>query len=91
MVKELKLIELKVSGNSDACAMTCNLDYSKEDGKEVLQGTFTSINTSTNQDCGSGTVYLEKVTQSDFHKEDFLLEKKKYGHDFGKSCAINTK
>jgi hypothetical protein len=77
IVKELKLIELKVSGNSDACAMTCNLDYSKEDGKEVLKGTFTSINTSTSQDCGSGTVYLEKVTQSDFGKEDFLLRKRK--------------
>ena len=60
IVKELKLIELKVSGNSDACAMTCNLDYSKEDGKEVLKGTFTSINTSTSQDCGSGTVNLKK-------------------------------
>ena len=33
IVKELKLVELKMSGGSDACAMTCNLDYSKEDGK----------------------------------------------------------
>ncbi|MBV9963616.1 MAG: hypothetical protein JO072_15330 [Parafilimonas sp.] len=76
IVKELKLIELKVSGNSDACAMTCNLDYSKEDNKEILKGTFTSINTNTKQDCGSGTVYLEKVLMSDFKKEDFLIKKK---------------
>ncbi len=76
LLKELKLIELKMSGSTDACAMTCDLDYSKEDGKEILQGTFTSVNTNSNTDCGSGTVYLEKVTESDFHKEDFLLKKK---------------
>lgn len=76
LVKELKLVELKMSGSSEACAMTCNLDYSKEDGKEVLRGTFTSINVNSKSDCGSGTVYLEKVPESDFHKEDFLLKKK---------------
>lgn len=77
LLKELKLIELKMSGGSDACAMTCDLDYSNEDGKEILQGTFTSVNASNNADCGSGTVYLERVTESDFHTEDFLLKKKK--------------
>jgi hypothetical protein len=76
LVKELKLIELKVQGNSDACAMTCDLDYSKQDGKEILRGTFTSVNANSNADCGGGTVYLERVQQSDFHKEDFLLKKK---------------
>jgi hypothetical protein len=76
LVKELKLIELKMAGGTDACAMTCNLDYSKEDGKETLQGTFTSVNASNNSDCGSGVVYLERVSESDFHKEDFLLKKK---------------
>jgi len=76
IVKELKLVELKMSGSSEACAMTCTLDYSNEDGKETLSGSFTSINLSSKADCGSGTVYLEKVTESDFHKEDFLLKKK---------------
>lgn len=76
IVKELKLVELKMSGGSDACAMTCNLDYSKEDGKEILRGTFTSVNVNTKMDCGGGSVYLEKVPESDFHKEDFLLKKK---------------
>lgn len=76
IVKELKLVELKMSGSSEACAMTCNLDYSKEDGKEILRGTFTSINVNSKMDCGGGTVYLERVPESDFHKEDFLLKKK---------------
>lgn len=76
LIKELKLVELKMSGNSEACAMTCNLEYSKQDGKEILSGTFTSINVNSKTDCGSGTVYLERVQESDFHKEDFLLKKK---------------
>ena len=76
LVKELKLVELKMAGSSEACAMTCDLEYSKEDGKETLSGTFTSINVNSKVDCGSGTVYLERVTESDFHKEDFLLKKK---------------
>jgi hypothetical protein len=76
LVKELKLVELKIVGNSDACAMTCDLDYVKEDDKEILQGTFTSINANSKADCGGGTVYLEKVPESDFKEEDFLLNKK---------------
>lgn len=76
IVKELKLVELKMAGNSEACAMTCNLDYSKENGKEILHGSFTSVNANSKTDCGGGTVYLEKVPESDFHKEDFLLKKK---------------
>jgi len=76
IVKELKLVELKMAGSSEACAMTCTLDYLKEDDKETLSGSFTSINLGSKADCGSGTVYLERVTESDFHKEDFLLKKK---------------
>ena len=75
LLKELKLVELKIQGNSEACAMTCTLDYSKDGKTEMLKGTFTSINTRSKRDCGSGTVYLEKVEESDFQKEDFLLKK----------------
>ena len=75
LLKELKLVELKIQGNSEACAMTCTLDYGKDGKTERLTGTFTSVNTDSKRDCGSGTVYLEKVTESDFQKEDFLLKK----------------
>ena len=75
LLKELKLVELKIQGNSEACAMTCTLDYGKDGKTETLTGTFTSVNTDSRRDCGSGTVYLEKVTESDFQKEDFLLKK----------------
>ncbi|MFT4152822.1 hypothetical protein [Parafilimonas sp.] len=76
LIKELKLVELKMERGSDACAMTCDLEYAKENGKETLSGTFTSININSKTDCGSGTVYLERVEESDFQKEDFLLKKK---------------
>lgn len=75
LVKELRLVDLKIADNSQACAMTCNLDYTVDGKTETMKGTFSSVNTTTNRDCGSGTVYLERVQESDFHKEDFLLRK----------------
>lgn len=76
-IKETKLVELKIADRSEPCLMTCYLDYSKDGKTEVLEGTFTSINVNTKGDCGSGYVYLEKVEESDFKKEDFLVKKTK--------------
>ena len=76
ILRETKLVDLKVAGQSEPCLMTCYLDYSKIGKLEFLQGTFISINAKDKGDCGSGKVYLEKVTNSDFKKEDFLLKKK---------------
>jgi hypothetical protein len=76
IIKELKMLELKIADMSDPCIMTCFLDYSKSDGKEILSGDFTSVNLKTKKDCGDGTVYLEKVKESNFEKEPFLLKKK---------------
>jgi hypothetical protein len=73
VLKENKLLEVKMT-SGDACLMTCYLEYSKVGGTEVLEGTFTSINTERNSDCGSGRVYLEKVPESDFYKEEFVKE-----------------
>lgn len=75
-IKETKLVELRMSQNSEACLMTCYLDYQKIGKKEVLSGTFSSVFVSNGGDCGTGSVYLEKVTESDFKKEDFLANKK---------------
>lgn len=74
-IKELKLVELKISDNSQPCLMTCYLDYRKEGKTEILEGTFTSIVEKSKADCGSGYVYLERVEESDFYKEDFLIKK----------------
>ncbi|GAC1439595.1 MAG: hypothetical protein NVSMB63_05050 [Sediminibacterium sp.] len=76
IVKETKILELKINDLDAPCLMTCYLDYSKIGKLEILQGTFISVNTKDKTDCGSGKVYLEKVPLSDFRKEDFLLKKK---------------
>jgi len=74
-IKETQLVELKIADKSEPCLMTCYLDYRKEGKLEILEGTFTSINAKSKTDCGSGYVYLERVLESEFHKEDFLLKK----------------
>jgi hypothetical protein len=74
-IKETQLVELKIADKSEPCLMTCYLDYRKEGKTEILEGTFTSINAKSKTDCGSGYVYLERVLESEFRKEDFLLKK----------------
>jgi hypothetical protein len=74
IIKETKLTDVKIADMSEPCLMTCYLDYTKAGNLEVLEGTFTSVNIKDKKDCGSGNVYLEKVTTSDFYKEDFVKE-----------------
>lgn len=76
-IKETKLVELKIADKSEPCLMTCYLDYNKDGKTETLVGTFISVNANNKSDCGSGNVYLERMDESDFVKEDFLLKKKK--------------
>ena len=76
IIKELKLVELKIGKNSEPCLMTCYLDYVKIGKLEVLQGTFISSNAKNKKDCGNGKVYLERVSKSDFELEDFLANPK---------------
>ena len=76
IIKELKLVELKIGSNSEPCLMTCYLDYVKIGKLEVLQGTFISTNAKNKKDCGSGKVYLERVLKSDFELEEFLAHPK---------------
>ena len=76
LIKENKMLELKIADNSsDACLMTCYLTYTKDGDKEILKGEYSSQNMKDKSACGDGTVYLEKVPESDFTKEDFLIKK----------------
>jgi hypothetical protein len=79
IVKETKLLELKIAGKSEPCLMTCYLDYTRIGKLEVLEGTFISVSVNDKKDCGSGKIYLEKVPTSDFEKEDFLAKKEDSG------------
>lgn len=76
ILKEINLQEVKISDKSQPCLMTCYLEYSKIGTLEVLQGTFSSVNEKSKVDCGSGKVYLERVKESDFELEPFLIKKR---------------
>ncbi len=76
ILRETSLVEVKITDKSQPCLMTCYLEYSKIGKLEVLQGTFSSVNEKTKADCGSGKVYLERVKESDFELEPFLVKKR---------------
>lgn len=76
IIKENKMLELKMTSDGDAYLMTCYLSYSKEGDKEYLKGEYSSVNMNSKKSaCGDGIVFLEKVPTTDFTKEDFLLKK----------------
>ena len=63
---ETKFEDVNVLGNMQACLMINYLNYSNNQGRGILQGTYISSNTTGTKDCGGGKVYLEK---------DFVIEK----------------
>jgi hypothetical protein len=80
LLQEIKTVELRMSQASVACIMKCLLQYSRSGNEEFLEGTYTSKYEKTikeegaikGEGCGGGTVYLRKVTTSDFYVEPFL-------------------
>lgn len=74
IIKETKMLEIKASDLSVPCLMTCYLDYSKDGKQQILSGTFSSIGEKDKNDCGSGTVYLMRVAESDFEPAPFLKQ-----------------
>ncbi|HVU84956.1 MAG TPA: hypothetical protein VHC50_08950 [Puia sp.] len=77
LLRELKILEVRMAGG-DVCIMTCFLQYSKLGDDEFLQGTYTSASASDSlSGCGKGSIFLHKVTTTDFHKEEFLEKRKR--------------
>lgn len=77
LLEELKIVDIRMRTGSDACVMTCFLQYYKNGSEEFLEGTYVSMNTTDSTDCGRGTVFLRRVEQSDFFKEPFLVAREK--------------
>lgn len=77
MLQEGKLVEIRMRTDGGACTMTCFLQYSKSGGEEFLEGTFGSMNIQDSSNCGRGTIFLRKVTNSDFYEEPFLVKREK--------------
>lgn len=79
IVKESKLVELKTATGSQGCLMTCYLTYHKDGNEEYMEGSYSSVNVKDSGYCGGGRVYLKRVPESEFGKEEFLLPKDKNG------------
>ena len=73
--KEKNLLEVKISKGNYVCLMTCYLDIRNVSGQEVLEGSYISTKMKELSDCGSGYVYLERVPEPIFKKEEFLVRK----------------
>ncbi len=80
LIQEIKTIEIRMSGGSVACIMKCNFQYIQSGKEEFLEGFFTSKYEKTDTasgiikggNCGGGTIYLRRVSSSDFYLEPFL-------------------
>jgi hypothetical protein len=77
LLRETKIVELRMTMLEAACIMTCYLKHSKLGDEEFLEGTFTSMNSRDSSDCGKGTIFLHKVESSDFYKEPFVSSREK--------------
>lgn len=81
LIREIKTVELRMAGSSQACIMKCIFRYSRSGDEEFLEGTFTSkfekdgLLTKKGDNCGGGKVFLRKVSTSDFYIEPFLRGK----------------
>ncbi len=76
-LEEIKIVELKMAGPSDACIMTLYLQYSRSGDEEFLEGNYSGMNVNDSSQCGKGTVFLRRVVNSDFYKEPFLVKREK--------------
>jgi len=85
---ETKLVSFSNSNSSNVCLMHSKLSYFKRGTKDILEGTFSSVNSVTGADCSSGYVYLEKSTNSDFYAEPFLAKGKKKNIAPPKNSAV---
>jgi hypothetical protein len=89
VIQEIRTVEVRMSSFSVACIMKYNLTYSKSGNEEILEGTFSSKYEKTDSlfgvhrggDCGTGSVILKRVVNSDFYVEPFLREKPVIKHD----------
>ena len=90
LLRELKLVDVRMSYPGDVNSMTYFLRYSKLGGEEYLQGTYTSMNIKDSSKGVGGTVFLRKVPVSDFSKEPFLEKREKEIEVEKNKMAVNT-
>ena len=79
-IQELRTVEVRNLGGGGTCLMNYKFSYAKSGREEFLEGSYVGRtedrenpkNNGQWGDCGGGTVFLRKVTTSDFYVEPFL-------------------
>ncbi|HEX2606358.1 MAG TPA: hypothetical protein VHK91_03220, partial [Flavisolibacter sp.] len=79
-IQELRTVEVRNMAGNGTCLMNYRFTYTKSGREEFLEGTYLGKSEDRRNpknngkwgDCGSGTVFLRRVTQSDFYVEPFL-------------------
>jgi hypothetical protein len=79
-IQELRTVEVRNLGGGSTCLMNYSFTYARSGKEEFLEGRYMGktedrANPRNNGqwgDCGGGTVYLRRVTTSDFPLEAFL-------------------
>lgn len=79
-IQELRTVEVRNMSGGTTCLMNYKFTYTRSGKEEFLEGTyvgkredrFNPKNNGVWGDCGGGTVFLRKVTTSDFYLEPFL-------------------
>jgi len=61
-INETSFDQIKIANKLEACLMANFLTYKNIDGHEILEGTYMSTAIGGQRNCGSGKVFLEKVT-----------------------------
>ena len=82
-IQELRTVEVRNISGGSTCLMNYKFTYARSGKEEFLEGTYLGktedrLNPKNNGkwgDCGGGTVFLRKVTTSDFYVEPFLRDK----------------
>ena len=61
-INETSFDQIRIANKLEACLMSNFLTYKNIDGHEILEGSYMSTGINGQKNCGSGKVFLEKVT-----------------------------
>ena len=61
-IDETSFDQIKIANELEACLMSNFLTYKNMDGHEILEGSYMSTSVNGKRNCGSGKVFLEKIT-----------------------------
>jgi hypothetical protein len=75
-INETSFDQIKIANELEACLMSSFLTYKNLDGHEILEGSYMSTSVNGKRNCGSGKIYLEKVSSLLIVKNNKVENKK---------------